>query len=94
MVGQGGSRERKTAYFYERIPIDDQNVSERGLPCDPLFLKALETSTFEIGEKYQSLMKQRQPFLGSYGKISTRRGDCQHQFIDTSDDETVVPVDD
>jgi len=94
MVGQGGSGEKKTAYFYKRTVIGDQASASGKIPCDPIFAKAIEISNLDIGERYQSLMKQRQPFVELYGKICTRRSDSRDQFINTSDDETEVPLDD
>jgi len=87
MVGHGGRQERKTAYFYERKFVSDHVIVDK-MPCDQLFLSAVNGMKLEIGERYQCLVKQRQPFMETLGKVQTRRGVSSGIFIESSDEET------
>jgi len=87
MVGEGGRSEKKTAYFYERAQVCNNEGD-----CDSFFLEAYAASRLDIGDKYQLLMKQRSLYHNKHSKMITRNNKLIEEndyFIAKSDEETV-----
>ena len=89
MVGQGGSNERKTAYFYSIMRKETENLQTK---CDSFFQNAYSASMLDIGDRYHYLMNQRLQYESKHREIVTRKKNKESRdtyFICTSDDETV-----